>query len=63
MGLGAQMTHWLPNWLVVFVLVQLVAGWQLLSDFGVVEMVLTQAQAAEQSLGKLIEMIPRHKSE
>ena len=57
------MTNWLPSWLIVFVLVQLVAGWQLLSDLGVVEMVQTQAQAAEQSLGKLVEMIPRHKGE
>ena len=61
-GLIAQMTNWFPNWLAVFILVQVVAGWELMSDMGVVEMVQTQLQAAEGSLNKFIDMIPRHKS-
>ena len=62
-GLIAQMTFWFPDWLAVFLLVQVVACWELMSEMGVVEMVQTQVQAAEGSLNKFIDMIPRHKSE
>ena len=45
-GLIAQMTYWFPNWLVVFLLVQVVASWELMSDFGIVELLQTQVQSA-----------------
>mgnify|MGYP006897110254 CR=1 FL=1 len=35
----AQLTCLLPNWLVVLMLVEVVAAWELLADFGIVELV------------------------
>lgn len=62
-GLVAQLTYMLPNWLVVLVLVELVGAWDLLAAMGVVEMVESQVQSAEVSVGKLFDMIPRYKGE
>lgn len=62
-GLIAQLTFILPNWLVVLIAVEMVGGWDLLRDFGLVELVESQVRSAEVSLGKLLEMIPRYKGE
>jgi hypothetical protein len=62
-GLAAQLTFMLPNWLVVVVSVELLAGWDLLAELGVVELVQTQMVSAEQSVKKLFEMIPRYRGE
>ena len=56
-----QMTYWFPNWLVVLVLVQLCAGWKMLEEIGILEMIESYIQTAEQSLSKLMGMIPRYK--
>jgi hypothetical protein len=62
-GLIAQLTFILPNWLVMLVVAELVGGWDLLKDIGVVELVQTQVKSAELSLEKLSDMIPKYKGE
>jgi len=56
----AQLAYLLPSWLIVLLIAEVWASWELLVDYGIVELVETQVQSAEVSLKKLFEMIPRY---
>jgi hypothetical protein len=60
LGVIAQLTYLLPSWLVLFLAAQVVAFWDLLITFGLVELVGSAINNTETALTKFFNLIPRY---
>jgi hypothetical protein len=60
LGVFAQLTYLLPSWFVLFLAAQVVAFWDLLVTFGVVELAGSVINNTESALTKFFNLIPRY---
>lgn len=60
LGVFAQLTYLLPSWFVLFLAAQVVAFWDLLVTFGVVELTGSAINNTESALTKFFNLVPRY---
>lgn len=60
LGLAAQLNYLLPTWVVLLLIAQVAAFWEVIVSFGGLELLGSQIGKTEESLDKLFRMIPRY---
>ena len=60
--LALDFTWLLPNWLLVFLVVEIFSVWGFLKEFGVVELGQKYSELVHKSIEKLVNMIPRYQA-
>jgi hypothetical protein len=60
LGVVAQLTYLLPSWLILLFAAQVIAFWDLLISFGVVELSVSAIDSTESALTKFLNLIPRY---